>query len=48
MQSIVSIKNKKGSNNYIKFERNVKFDRSNNLFNDIGIIIIFYKNMKDN
>ena len=45
MQSIVSIKNKKGRNKY------VKFDRDNNLFNlikDNWIINYFYINMKDN
>ena len=45
MQSIVSIKNKKGRNNYIKFERNEKLF---NFFKDIGINNIFYMNMKDN
>ena len=45
MQSIVSIKNKKVKNKYIKFERNEKLF---NFFNYIGIIIIFQKNMKDN
>ena len=45
MQSIVSIKNKKGRNNYIKFERNEKLF---NLHKDIEININFYKNMKDN
>ena len=45
MQSIVSIKNKKGRNNYIKFERNEKLF---NFFKDIGINNNFYMNMKDN
>ena len=45
MQSIISIKNKKGRNNSIKFERNEKLF---NLFKDIGINNNFYKNLKDN
>ena len=45
MQSIVSINNKKGKNKYIKFDRDEKLI---NFFNDNGIIINFYKNMKDN
>ena len=45
MQSIVSIDNKKGRNNYIKFERDEKLFY---LFKDIGINNNFYKNIKDN
>ena len=46
MQSIVSSdKNKDEKNKYIKFEINEKLF---NLFTDNGIIINFYKNMKDN
>ena len=45
MQSIVSSDNKKGRNNYIKFERNEKLF---NFFKHNRINNIFYKNMKDN
>ena len=45
MQSIVSSDNKKGRNNYIKFERNAKLF---NFSKDIGINNNFYMNLKDN
>ena len=45
MQSIVSSDNKKGRNNYIKFEKDNKLF---NFFKDIGINNNFYMNMKDN
>ena len=45
MQSIVSSDNKNGMNKYIKFDRD---ENLFNLFEEIGININFYKNMKDN
>ena len=42
MQSIVSSDNKKGRNNYVKFERNKKFVKDSDINNN------FYKNVKDN